>query len=85
MGFEFELFLLLLRSLKKLVSRAIRPKADEDADLFYILQCGIELIKATNEKIPDQAIKLAGIRPKQNSEAISKAISRFVSQKRQIR
>ena len=60
MGFEGQLSL-FFRPLEQFVRRAVGFQADQDSNLFDILQRREQLVKSADEKVSDQAIEIARV------------------------
>src|SRR6266487_892764 len=64
-------FALLFSSLQKFVGGAVGLQADEDADFLNPLQRRVELVKAADEKISDEAIEKARVVTEQHGKAVA--------------
>jgi len=67
-------FVLLRCGLQKLIGSAIRSKAHQNADLLDLFQGRVELVKAADEKVSDQAVKETRILAEQNPKAIQQLL-----------
>src|SRR5271157_4077589 len=77
-------FTSLFRPFEKVVSRAVSLQADQDADFLNFFQSRVELVKAADKKISDQAIEETGVLTEQDAETVAQTYARFVRDECQV-
>src|SRR5437667_758840 len=70
--------------LPKFVCRAVRLQADENSHLVDIFESGINFVKATDIKIPDEAVEKPCVARQKRVESVPQVIPRLVGDEGQI-